>query len=136
MKKYLYQFFVVVLAITSFTFVSCSDNDEEVSSSDIVGTWEWDSFNTEAFGKQYVQFNPNGEFIEVDVDGYGSEGDVDIIRGQWKKVGNTISISGKGVTPITSKITNLTNTDLTLVGLGIQMSYKRVDDSVIEKYLN
>lgn len=141
MKKYLYQIFVLILAITSLTFVSCSDgDDDEISSSNIVGTWENDSFSTDEaetfFGKQYVQFNANGEFIEIDVDGYGSEGDVDITRGQWKKEGNTISISGKGVTPVTTQITNLTNTDLTLVTLGISLSYKRVDDSIIDKYLN
>lgn len=139
MKKCLYQFMVALIAISSFALVSCSDDDDEVISSDIVGTWKWDSFGTDTtedfFGEQYIQFNANGQYIEVGIDGYGSEGEVDIKRGQWRQSGNTIIVSGKGVPTTTTEITELTDTDLTLVTLGIHMSYKRVADSKIEEYL-
>ena len=139
MKKYFYQFIVALMAISSFALVSCSDDDDEVISSDIVGTWKWDSFGTDTtedfFGEQYIQFNANGQYIEVGIDGYGSEGEVDIKRGQWRQSGNTIIVSGKGVPTTTTEITELTDTDLTLVTLGIHMSYKRVADSKIEEYL-
>ena len=140
MKKCLYQFMVALMAISSFALVSCSDDDDEVISSDIVGTWKWDSFNTDEteafFGEQYIQFGSDGQYIEVGIDGFGSEGEIDIIKGKWAQSGNTITISGNGVPTTTMEITELTDTDLTLVTLGIPMSYKRVADSEIEKYLN
>lgn len=141
MKKYLYQFMVALFAMLSFALSSCSSDDDEIlSSDDIVGTWKWDSFGTDAtedfFGEQYVQFNANGQYIEVDIDGYGSEGEVDVIRGQWKRSGNTITISGNGIPTTTTEISNLTDTDLTLITLGVPMSYKRVDDSAIDSYIN
>lgn len=141
MKKYLYQFMVTLFAMLSFALSSCSSDDDEIlSSDDIVGTWKWDSFGTDAtedfFGEQYIQFNTNGQYIEVDIDGYGSEGEVDVIRGQWKRSGNTITISGNGIPTTTTEISNLTDTDLTLITLGVPMSYKRVDDSAIDSYIN
>lgn len=140
MKKYLNLFFMAIVTVCMLSLNSCSDDDGEVLSSDIVGTWKWDSFNTdetEAFsGEQYIQFGSDGQYIEVGIDGFGSEGEVDIIRGQWKQLGNTITVSGNGVPTTTTEITELTDTDLTLVTLGIPMSYKRVADSEIEKYLN
>lgn len=140
MKKYLYQFMVALMAVASFAFVSCSDEEDETLSSDIVGTWKWDSFNTDEtevlFGQQYIQFGVDGQWIEVDIRGLGSEGEVDIMRGQWRQSGNTITVSGNGVPTTTTEITELTETDLKLVTLGIPMSYKRVADSEIEKYLN
>lgn len=132
-------FLTVIFVVCTLSFYSCSDDDDEVLSSDIVGTWKWDSFNTDEtetfFGEQYIQFGSDGQYIEVGIDGFGSEGEVDIIRGQWKQSGNTITISGNGVPTTTTEITELTDTDLTLVTLGIPMSYRRVADSEIEKYL-
>lgn len=140
MKKYLNLFFMAIVTVCMLSLNSCSDDDGEVLSSDIVGTWKWNSFNTDEteafFGEQYIQFGSDGQYIEVGIDGFGSEGEVDIIRGQWKQSGNTITVSGNGVPTTTTEITELTDTDLTLVTLGIPMSYKRVADSEIEKYLN
>ena len=140
MKKYLNLFLMTIVTVCMLSLNSCSDDDGEVLSSDIVGTWKWDSFNTDEtetfFGEQYIQFGSDGQYIEVGIDGFGSEGEVDIIRGQWKQSGNTITISGNGVPTTTTEITVLTDTDLTLLTLGIPMSYKRVADSEIEKYLN
>lgn len=139
MKKHLNLFFMAIVTVCMLSLNSCSDDDGEVLSSDIVGAWKWDSFNTDEteafFGEQYIQFGSDGQYIEVGIDGFGSEGEVDIIRGQWKQSGNTITISGNGVPTTTTEITELTDTDLTLVTLGIPMSYKRVADSEIEKYL-
>lgn len=139
MKKYLNLFFMAIVTVCMLSLNSCSDDDGEVLSSDIVGTWKWDSFNTDEteafFGEQYIQFGSDGQYIEVGIDGFGSEGEVDIIRGQWKQSGNTITVSGNGIPTTTTEITELTDTDLTLVTLGIPMSYKRVADSEIEKYL-
>lgn len=38
MKKYLYQFMVVLMAISSFTFVSCSEDDDPASDPGVVST--------------------------------------------------------------------------------------------------
>lgn len=140
MKKNLHLFITVIFAVCTLSFYSCSDDEDATLSSDIVGTWKWDSFGmdeTEAFfGEQYVQFSSNGQYTEVNLDGFGSEGEVDILRGQWRQSGNTITVSGNGIPTTTTEITELTDSDLTLVTLGISMSYRRVDDSEIEKYLN
>lgn len=139
MKKYLNLFFMAIVTVCMLSLNSCSDDDGEVLSSDIVGTWKWDAFNTDEteafFGEQYIQFGSDGQYIEVGIDGFGSEGEVDIIRGQWRQSGNTITVSGNGVPTTTTEITELTDTDLTLVTLGVPMSYKRVADSEIEEYL-
>ena len=58
------------------------------------------------------------------------------MKGQWKRSGNTITISGNGIPTTITEISNLTDTDLTLITLGVPMSYKRVDDSAIDSYLN
>lgn len=133
-------FLTVIFSVCTLSLHSCSDYDGEVLSSDIIGTWKWDSFNTDEteafFGEQYIQFSSDGQYIEVGIDGFGSEGEVDIIRGQWKQSGNTITVSGNGVPTTTAEITVLTDTDLTLLTLGIPMSYKRVADSEIAEYLN
>ena len=136
MKKHLYQLLVALIALSSLFLVSCND-EEDISSGDIVGTWEWDSFDSEDYwGKQYVQFNADGEYIEVNLN---ADGTIEYIDrgGQWERIGNTVIISDEGEEiPTTAVITKLSNEDLTLTLLGISMSYKRVDDSVIEKYLN
>ena len=136
MKKYLYQFMVVLMAISSFTLVSCSDDgDGEEFSSDIVGTWKSSLSEMEAvFGEQYIQFDSDGQFIEVDILGLGSD-EVEIMKGQWKRSGNTIIISGNDIITTTTEIMQLTDNNLTLATLGIPMSYKRGPDSEIEKYL-
>lgn len=136
MKKHLYQLLVALIAFSSLFLVSCND-EEDISSGDIVGTWEWDFFDSEDYwGKQYVQFNADGEYIEVNLN---ADGTIDYIDrgGQWERNGNTVIISDEGEEiPTAAVITKLSNEDLTLTVLGISMSYKRVDDSVIEKYLN
>ena len=136
MKKYLFQFVVTLFAISSFTLVSCSDDgDGEEFSSDIVGTWKSSLSEMEAvFGEQYIQFDSDGQFIEVDILGLGSD-EVEIMKGQWKRSGNTIIISGNDIITTTTEIMQLTDNNLTLATLGIPMSYKRVPDSEIEKYL-
>lgn len=131
---------MALFAIISFALTSCGNDDEPDTGGDLIGTWEWDSFNTDEtediFGKQYIQFGSDGQYIEVDIDdGFGSEEEVDIKRGQWKQSVNTITVSGEGLITVTAKITELTDTDLTIVVLGLSMSYKRVDDSIIENYL-
>ena len=143
MKKRIYLLFVALLAVSSFTLVSCSsDDDDDILSGSIVGTWKWDIFSGvdiddddplyDFWGTEYVQFQKDGTFIEVDI--YG--GEVEVTKGQWVQSGNTITVSASGYITTTFTITNLTDTDLTLVTLGIPMSFERVDDSEIEQYLD
>ncbi len=143
MKRRIYLLFVALLAVSSFALVSCSndDDDDDVSGS-IVGTWKWvalggaDIDDLVIFGSQYVQFQENGTYIEVDINDYGDGDEIEVMKGQWVQSGNTITVSGSGIVTITTSITNLTDTYLTLVTAGISMSYERVDDSEIEQYLH
>ncbi len=139
MKKFLYQFMVTLMAISSFALVSCSDDDNDDGlSSDIVGTWKVD-FLDSILNEQYIQFRSDGQFIEVFIDKFmvDSEDEIEITRGQWKCTGNTLTLIPNSDYYITStsEIIKLTDTDLMLSTLGISTSYKRVDDSEIEKYL-
>lgn len=143
MKKYLYPFMMALMVILSFAFVSCSSDDDGdgAMSASIVGTWKNNTFYgsgelEDFYGEQYVQFRADGRYIEVEVGGYGSEGKVNISEGRWQQSGNTIVLSETDEITATVVISKLTDTDFILYWGGLSMSYKRVADSEIEKYLN
>ena len=133
MAKYLKLLIVALFATMSFTLTSCGDDEDEPNGNvNIVGTWEnvtgWD----EAFGlKQYIRFQADGKLYEVDV---YPNGVVEILQGIWSKDGNKITVSGD--TEGTVTISNQTSTTMTLTTLGIPVSYEKVSDSVLDKYLD
>lgn len=143
MKRLMNKLFLLLAVAGIGLFAAgCSDEDEngeDISSGDIVGTWKWDSFNieeTELFGEQYIQFSSDGQYIEVDIYADWVEEEIEVTRGVWKQSENKITVSGgDDIVTTTMKIDRLTETDLTLVVLGISMSYTRVPDAEIEKYL-
>ena len=142
MKKYLYPFMVALMAISSFTFVSCSDDgDDGAMSASIVGTWKFEFLDSDElndyFDEQYIQFRADGTMIEVYISRFlVSEAEVEISKTRWSCSGNTLTIYGnEDYVTSTSEIIKLTDTYLMLSTLGIPTSYKRVPDSEIEKYL-
>lgn len=152
MKKLFNLAVLLVMLMTSVMFVGCSDDDDnEITSNNIVGTWKsthWladDEINDGSFfgtGEQYLQFKADGSFIEVDIeDDYivggevAFEGSVTILRGSWSQSDDKLHISGD-LTPATFEIVKLTEDELTVTYMGFTMPYVRVSDSEINQYLN
>lgn len=142
MKKCMERLMAAVLLLTTmFALSGCSDDEGSGSvDGNLVGTWKCTSLEdaVEIWGDQYLQFREDGVFIEVDVTpalGAWDEAETEVMRGRWKQNGTSLRISGGDFSPSTSEITELTDTQLTLVTMGIPLSYKRVDDAEIEPYL-
>lgn len=136
MKKQFTYLFLTVFSVMALILTSCSkDDNDNITDNNIVGTWKNISFEgdlSEIIGTQYIQFNENGIYREINV--YSDE--TDILTGKWKQNGNKINIDGDGDTQsITSEITHLTESELKLLAAGITLSYKRVPDSEIEEYI-
>lgn len=136
MKKQITYLFLTVFYVMALILTSCSkDDNDNITDNNIVGTWKNISFEgdlSEIIGTQYIQFNENGIYREINV--YSDE--TDILTGKWKQNGNKINIDGDGDTQsITSEITHLTESELKLLAAGITLSYKRVPDSEIEEYI-
>ena len=139
MKKYLYIFITALIAITTLSLVSCSKDDDEsnISKSALVGTWKnTDTDIMGTIGYQYIQFKSNGDLVEVDIDNGEMTGnpEVDVKYGKWVLKDNHITVSGRDFTTSTATILKLTKSKLVL-SLILTMTYKKVSDSEIEKYL-
>ena len=106
MKKHIAILAVLVMAFMSFGFVSCSDDDDNVS---VTGTWVTHSCEYIIMKDKTVKFKVGEEFIDgytltenflslkFSEDGTGtgiySHGN-DILKydGEWTRVGNTVYI--------------------------------------------
>ena len=131
MTKYLKLFMVALFATLTFTLTSCGDDDEPSSAGNIVGTWKSIGGMNEEFDiTQYIQFNTNGSYIEVNID----EDGVETLHGKWKQNGEKVTVSGSDVISMTATIVKITSSELVLNTLWEQ-KYKKVSDSEIEKYL-
>ena len=93
MKKYL--FLLLTLMVTSFAFVSCSDDDDDNQyNSAIVGTWKITEVKTSQSGSYmdwpfkttYASFKSDGTYYGSGYFGTGS--------GTWSIKGNTVNTYG------------------------------------------
>lgn len=134
MKKYLNLFFVALFATMSITLTSCGSDDDEPSTSDLVGTWKSDGGVMEQMGlTQYIRFSSNGRYDEVNLD----EGVFDDhLYGDYEVTGTVLSITGGNLYGISSTIVNVTSKTLTIKTAGISQDYVKVADSEMDKYLN
>lgn len=144
-KNFVTLFFVALFATMTLILPSCS-KDDDPKSADITGTWECVSSFTDdidwgdlEFGddscedtKSYVRFADGGKYTEVIVEG----DDVDVSEGTWTRSGDKITIKGDGIITYTAGIVEITNNTLTLELMGFTVSYKKVPDSTIDKYLD
>lgn len=102
MKKLLSILAIVVVTMCAFTFVSCSsDDDDNLSSADVVGTWmttamqtsdgTWVDLTSSLFESKraYANFKSDGTYVGWGALGNGS--------GTWKLDGRTLTtyVSGK-----------------------------------------
>lgn len=139
MKKYLYFLLVALFATMSFTLTSCGDDDDEPTGSEkieIIGTWKSTTVLDEDGWTQtdYVQFKDGGSYVNVILtDLYGME-DKEVSKGTWSVNGNKITTKTESGS-FTSTIKNSTKDLLIIEALGEGMTYKRVSDSEINKYL-
>lgn len=132
------QYLIYLLAIISiFTFTSCGDDEPSSGNSDLIGTWQEDDEFTNVFNDvldydtyHFIQFKKDGTYIEIDV-----LSEVEIIRGTWTRKGDTIYATNEHASS-SIKIVSITKNTLVTSTFGIEQTYKRVDDSVINKYLN
>lgn len=164
MKKYLKLLMLAIFAGMSFTFVACGDdeddepdyevpsnpsddNDEENEpgndsneiTSPFVGTWEMTTSGVlgEGDGDNYMQIASDHTFILINHYGYG----VEVSYGTWKSTNDTFTVNYEifhGASPIvptvTYKIETTASTSFVL-SLGTQkFTFKKVSDSVMDKY--
>lgn len=144
MKKYFYLFFVALFATMSFTLTSCSDDDDEPNdpnNENIVGTWERaTNIDDDWWQKDYIQFKADGTSISITDVHFMGDSDVSVEYGKWTKKGNNLTVkadklSDEGIDIDNGTIKKLTKTELIINADGMDLSFVRVDDSVINKYL-
>lgn len=133
MKQYLIYFLAF---ISFFAFTSCGDDEPSSGNGDLIGTWQEDDEFTNAFNNvfdyetnHFIQFKKDGTYIEIDV-----LDEVEVIRGTWTREGNTIYATNEHASSTTT-IVSITKNILVTTTFGIQQTFKRVSDSVIDKYL-
>ena len=131
MKKHLNIFVAVLFSALSISLVACSKDDEPEEGPNIIGTWENVGELASAVGvTQYIQFNEGGLYYEVNVYPSYLGGEVDVNKWTWSLSGNTLKVNGE-----TSTVKSVSDTKLVIETLGINQEYKKVADSVIDKYL-
>lgn len=131
MKKHLNLFIVAIFATVSFALTSCGgdDDDEPTTSSSIVGTWASTDYPMGI--KQTLQFASNGKYVEVTVDG----DEVDVTKGTWKQDGNKVTVVEEEYNlPMEATVVSVSKDKLILDMLW-KVTYKKVSDSSIDKYL-
>ena len=145
MKKLYSSIMVFAMMIAALGFTACSSDDDSedgYNSSSLVGTWELVS--GEGWGLQspddgvcLVQFKKDGTYILLNV--YPDEEETTIDRGTWKVVGNGLVITMEDEDienfTLTYEILELKSDKLVLTFIGLIGNYKRVSDSVMDKYL-
>ena len=108
MKKYL--FLLLTLVVTSFAFVSCSDDDDNQYNSAIVGTWKITEVKTSQSGSYmdwpfkttYASFKSDGTYYGSGYFGTGS--------GTWSIKGNTVNTYVGGELYASDEIISVTST--------------------------
>ncbi|MDD6976856.1 MAG: lipocalin family protein [Prevotella sp.] len=109
MKKYL--FFLLTLVVASFTFVSCSDDDDDNQyNSAIVGTWKITEVKTSQSGS-YIEWPFQTTYASFKSDGtyYGS-GYFGTGSGTWSIKGNKVNTYVGGVLYASYEIISVTST--------------------------
>ena len=131
------QYLIYLLAFISiFTFTSCGDDEPSSGDGDLIGTWQEDDEFTDVFNDvfdydtyHFIQFKKDGTYFEVDV-----LEEIEVIKGTWTRNGNTIYAKNDAGSSTTT-IVSITKETLVTSTFGIQQTYKRVNDNVINKYI-
>jgi len=144
MKKYIYSLMVMLLALLTVGFTACS-KDDEPKVADIVGTWQYNHPDGEEYDEYdlYYQFTKDGKFHSVWKDHELYYGRVNFVVHH-----GTYTVSGKKLIvtfdpdpnsdddPVPSEGEYSVQGDKLMLLGGDYPTFIRVEDSVIEPYLN
>lgn len=150
MKKHFYLYMALLMALMSLTLTACGDDNDEPSGGDIVGTWECDISRTlidemsdmYKSGDELIQFRADGSMVTVSAyiltDAWaqitGDTEEVEIEYDTWRISDDKI-ISGNGET-VKFKLKGNKLTLTPTSGIIIPLTFTRVSDSRINRYLN
>ena len=130
----------MLLTLVSVGVASCGDDKDEPVNSDIVGTWQVNAIDED--GEAYenlVQFTKNGKWHSVDIHYEFDEVDVDVEHGSYSVSGNKIMVTytdyGHSITQTFTYEVKGNKLMLSYMDYPVVLTYIRVSDSVIEKYL-
>ena len=145
MKKYIFSLMVMLLALFTVGFAACSDDDEP-KAADIVGTWQYNHTDDDEWSDEwdiYYQFTKEGKFHIVEkshVEYYYGHPSVIVHHGTYTVSGKKLIITfdpdpDGGYTEPSGCEYSVKGDKLMLLG-GEYPTFIRVEDSVIEPYLN
>ena len=143
MKKYIYLLIFLMMAMVSVGFAACGDDDEP-KGADIVGTWQYNHPDDEEYDDYdiYYQFTKDGKFHSVwkDHEYYYGRPNFVVNHGTYTVSGKKLIVtydsdSDGGYTEPSGCEYSVQGDILKLHG-GEYPTFTRVEDSVIEPYLN
>ncbi len=143
-KKYYFALMVMLLALLTVGLTACS-NDDEPKGTDIVGTWQYNHPDDEEYDDYdlYYQFTKDGKFHQVWKDHaeyYYGRPSVIVYHGTYTVSGKKLivtydSFPDDGYAEPSGCEYSVQGDKLMLLG-GEYPTFIRVEDSVIEPYLN
>lgn len=150
MKKHFYLYMALLMAVMNLSLNACGNDNDEPSGGDIVGTWECDISRTlidemsdmYKSGDELIQFRADGSMVTVSAyiltDAWaqitGDTEEVEIEYDTWRISDDKI-ISGNGET-VKFKLKGNKLTLTPTSGIIIPLTFTRVSDSRINRYLN
>jgi hypothetical protein len=145
MKKYIYSLMAILLALFTVGFAACSDDDEP-KAADIVGTWQYNHTDDDEWSDEwdiYYQFTKEGKFHIVEkshVEYYYGHPSVIVHHGTYTVSGKKLIVTydfdpNSDYTEPSGCEYSVQGDKLKLLG-GEYPTFIRVEDSVIEPYLN
>ncbi|KWW27946.1 MAG: hypothetical protein AUK63_2098 [bacterium P3] len=153
MKKYYSVFVMLAMMVAALSFTACGDDDDDNadnSGGNVVGTWVADAqkeLGIEIEGTSsthYFQFKADGSMVSVDVNSYDRsvwgeytpDDEVIVERGTWKTADGKLYMTDSEGTE--TALFSVSDNKLTLTstsGIIVKITYTRVSDSTIDKYL-
>ena len=146
MKKYIYSLMVMLLAVLTVGFTACG-KDDEPKVADIVGTWQYNHTDDDEWSDEwdiYYQFTKEGKFHIVEkshVEYYYGHPSVIVHHGTYTVSGTKLIVTYDSLDPVTGLAEtsegeySVQGDRLMFLG-GEEPTFTRVEDSVIEPYLN
>ncbi|HBC21483.1 MAG TPA: hypothetical protein DC009_05270 [Porphyromonadaceae bacterium] len=143
MTRYIKLLMLALFAAIAVALPSCSDDDDDSPDSypsKIVGSWK----RTVDFGDgwiidQYIQFKSDGKYVMFGVDNLYDSSVDDVTTGSWSIDGNTLTNKPDDTGGFFDSeiliIRKLTDSELVLQGGFLQITFNRVSDAEVEKYL-